>query len=121
VPPLWEWRCTQCIHARPRPEPIDLPSGSRTQALPNNVNTITVPNGAIRLKIWFQNGSGAYVRGRIGFQSEATPVPTAADTDTTLGHQEPGVAEYYFSSWAKYMCVASSTANAVVLGTWFYD
>lgn len=86
----------------------------------NNVTTVVVPEGAIAVRLWMQNGSGTFVRFRIGFGGEVNTV-AATDTDGTLGHHNADVLSYDLPAWAKVMHLASPTANCKVFGTWYYD
>jgi hypothetical protein len=86
----------------------------------NSVTTVVVPEGAIAVRLWMENGSGTRVRFRIGFAGEVN-TPATADTDTTLGHHEDAVLSYDLPAWARVMHLASNTANAKVFGTWYYD
>lgn len=71
--------------------------------------------------IWFENGSGAKVRGRIGFSNDPMTLSAATDGDDGLGHQPAEAKEYMLPSWAQYVYVATSTANAKVFGYWLTD
>lgn len=86
----------------------------------NSVTTITIPAGVLAVRIWFENGSGVTVRGRVGFAGEVYSL-TVTDSDGTLGYQEADVEIYELPAWARVLYVASSTANAKVRGIWFYD
>lgn len=86
----------------------------------NTVTTFVVPEGAIAVRLWMEDGSGNKVRFRIGFAGEVN-APNAGDTDLTLGHQENAVISYDLPAWAKVAHIASTTANAKVFGTWYYD
>lgn len=76
---------------------------------------------AVGLVIWFENGSGTRVRGRVGFANETQTVATVTDGDAKLGHHPADVREYELPSWATQVYVACSTANAKVFGAWYTD
>lgn len=87
----------------------------------NTVNAIPVPEGAIGVSLWFDN-AGTKVRGRVGFHDTDISADLAAtDTDGTLGHQADVVELYSVVGWGKVLHVASSTANASLFGTWWFD
>lgn len=86
-----------------------------------HVTTVTVPEGVVGVRLWFQNSGGTVVRGRVGFAGEAsTTLTSTTDGDGKLGHHATVIEDYDIPKWANVLHVASSTANAVVLGSWLY-
>lgn len=73
------------------------------------------------LLVWFENGSGTKVRGRIGFSNDPETLSAATDGDGKLGHHPAEVKEYMLPSWAQHVYLATSTANAKVFGYWLTD
>lgn len=73
------------------------------------------------VELFFRDGSGGSVDGRVGFGGAEDEVITPNGTSTDLGyHRKDRLGVYFIPSWAKVIYVCSSTASAVCNGSWLY-
>lgn len=99
----------------------------------NTDYAIAVPTGAIGCVLWFETSASdsTIIGGRIGVDQANTAVTGITGTDTALGYHPPMPVEYDFEPNAyiegrsrsgrdSYLHVASSTAGAVVRGSWLF-
>lgn len=114
-----------------RPAHVPKSTSSRkklTLSTANTVGVITVPGTAENhgrprgFMIWFEDGSGTMVRGRLGIAGGSEATPTCTDSDEGLGEiPSYRVCEHGLPPWAKRLFVASNTANAICFVTWLYE
>ncbi len=72
-------------------------------------------------RIWFEDGDGAPVRGRLGLVGSQYTLPTVTDTNDQLGHIPATIEDQFgLPSMARNIIVASNTANAKVYVSWLY-
>jgi hypothetical protein len=93
----------------------------------NSVTVIPIPGSADThnrpraFRIWFEDGSGAPVRGRLGLAGADFISPTVTDTNDQLGHIPATIEDQFqLPPFAKNLIVASNTASAKVFVTWLY-
>lgn len=89
-------------------------------------DAIAVPDTALGCVIWFEDGSGTVISGRVGIDQADTSVDPISDTN--MGWQPAQAVEYTFLSYRdsgrtvryrdEYLHVGSATAGAVVRGMW---
>lgn len=93
-------------------------------------DAIAVPDTALGCVLWFEDGTGTVIGGRVGVDQAATEVTGLTGTDTNLGYQPAQAVEYTFLGYAQggetyttrdnYLHVGSETAGAIVRGMWLY-
>jgi hypothetical protein len=96
----------------------------------NTDYTITVPDTALGCILWFEDGAGTLIGGRIGVDQATTAVTGITGTDTVLGYHPAMPVKYEllgygqggetYTSRDNYLHVACATAGAVVRGMWLY-
>lgn len=91
-------------------------------------DAITVPDGALGVVLWFEDGDGAIIGGRVGIDQADTSVDPI--TDTNMGWHPPMPVEYEFLSALRsgipyryrddYLHVGSDVAGAVAKGMFLF-
>lgn len=76
---------------------------------------------AVGLVIWFEDGSGNKIKGRVGFANESVSLSNASPGDNGLAWHPADIREYELPSWAQWVYVACPTANAKAFGAWHTD
>lgn len=117
---------------------VPLISGTRALGLyqvctdANTDYAIAIPSGATGVILWFSTSAAdnTMIRGRVGVDDANTTVTGLTGTDDNLGYFPPIPVEIRFrtvdhprsttSNKDTYLHVASSTALAVVRGTWLF-
>lgn len=91
-------------------------------------DAITVPDGALGVVLWFEDGDGAIIGGRVGIDQADTSVDPI--TDTNMGWHPPMPVEYQLHGYAqagetysnrdKYLHVVSDVSGAVAKGSFLF-
>ena len=104
----------------------------------NTDYVITVPTGAVGVRLWFETSAanGTLIRGRVAISTSNSAIAGITDTDGLLGHHPPQMVHYdmkrsqaayqstpvYSSNYGTaYLHVANATALAVVRGHWLFE